>query len=223
MPGEVITHSTNYYGQVGRLMEIYAEWLRFPAEFKTMVVDDGHKIEAPLSENQPDCLARIQVDIPCNFSGTINLAAALTTTPWMLHTEMDLHVTAEDAAELLKIVRGSVGSEVFFLDMILGHERHQTVCNWLMPTSLFWELGGYDEDFAGGYGHDDVFWYFKIMNTPGLRYSHLPFTFRWVHGAHSEIERDLARNQALIKTKNPLEHLCHNPLRFPFRVLRHRL
>jgi hypothetical protein len=219
----MITHSTNYYGQAARLAEIYAEWERFPAEIKTMVVDDGHCIEAGMTEREPDCLARIMVDVPFNFSGTINLAAALTTTPWMLHTEMDCHVTAEEAVELLKIAKRSDGREVVFLDMHLDCVRHQTVSNWPIPTALFWELGGYDEDFAGGYGHDDVFWYFKILAAEGIRHSHTPFTFHFAAGARSEIERDLARNHALIKTKNPRDTSCNNPLRFPFRLLRHRL
>lgn len=218
----MITHSTNYYGQSQRLLKIYDQWERFPPGFKTLVIDDGHPNPAVYTEAQPDCLARIMVDIPCNFSGTHNLAAALCTTPWLLHTEMDMNVTPEDAVKILQLAEGSDGKDIFLFDMHLNGERHETVWNWLMPTALFWMLGGHDEDFATGYGHDDVFFFFKMQNFPGIRISHAPFTLEWITDAASDIKRDLARNQELIKTKDPFERTCTNPLRFPFRVARHR-
>lgn len=217
---KIVTHCVNYYGQTLRLRDLYAEWEHFPAEFKTMIIDDGHPVEAFMQPTQPTRLARIEVDIPYNFAGTHNLALALCDTEWLLHTDMDTRVTPEAAAKVLSLIAGSGDDDVWFFRLQHeGAEIPTTPGAWLMKKVRAWKLGGFNEDLCGNYGHQDVDFLRRL--APSLEMNFAPFPLEFIPSASVEMSRDTAINSAKYREgANKITFTCTSPLRFPFRVLR---
>ena len=223
MTQPTVTIAVNYYGQEARLLELYEEWEDFPPEIRTMVVDDGSAVAAPFGVFPPDRMVQITRDIPFNMGGTINLMAALCDTPWLMHTDLDQRITPLEATVLVEFVKRAPRRAFFFDLRVEGDPtpRHN-VSAWVMPLDLFWEIGGHDEDFAGAYGHEDVFFYEKAKMR-GVADT-APFAIHHVGNAGSDIDRTVSeRNRQLLYEKMATGAAvfdCNNPLRFPFRIRR---
>lgn len=218
----LITHSTNYYGQFSRLVEIDAEWATWDLPYKFQVIDDCHNIPASqhtsLSGYQ---LARITTDIPYNSAGTINLSAALCNTRYLLHTDMDIHVNQENALRIFYFVEVALVKDdrVIQFDLDFKGTRHESGGCWLCPIDLFWKLGGFDEDFTGHYGWEDMHFFEKVRKYAVLEKAPFMLEFKPEHSV--PMERDTSQNLTYLQylISQGLSTVCNKPLRFNFEIL----
>lgn len=167
-----ITYISPYYLNPDMLKVHLRTWERYPPEilahYLFIIVDDC----SPQSPAAPLVLAnaaeairpriqvyRVLVDIPWNQHGARNLGAKVAPDGWLMMTDMDHQLMAEDAGQLLAVPLDE--KRFYYLRRIKAGritetERHH--CNSFVTTrKAYWECGGYDEDFCGSYGGDGQF------------------------------------------------------------------
>lgn len=152
--------------------------------WRIIVVDDGSPepafdVFSSLTEPTQKILAdrlriyRIGVDIPWNRGGARNLGAYVCETEWMVHVDIDHILPAPSAAYLLKEVvaadswvrfpRWRVGKaddtrrkDSIPPDCELG-QIHPHVDSYLITKTLYWRVGGYNENYSGCLGGGSAF------------------------------------------------------------------
>lgn len=156
-----LTYMTLYYNQPEMLRYQVDRWLYFKdLPINWIIIDDGSPEPLPLSIVAPlgDRVSVYQIleDIPWNMPGARNLGFYVATTQWVLSTDID-HTFDLDG--LRKMVYHNLNVEMIYQ---FARKRHDGkpelphICTILITRDLFWKLGGYDEDFSGHYGHDDM-------------------------------------------------------------------
>lgn len=143
-----------------------------------IVVDDGSKEVVKFDINYPINLTvvRILKDIYWNNGGAKNLGVSLTKTDWVLLTEMDHIFLKEEVLKLLNFE--PIPKTLYRFNRrtfdINGSIRNRTphYSTFLMETKQFLDIGGYDEDFAGCYGHEEkTFHYLVLINKFDIKVS----------------------------------------------------
>lgn len=154
---------------------------------RIIIVDDGSPM-TPASEvlarrGTRPCIRyrvfRIGVDVPWNWLAARNIAAHHAADGWLLLTDMD-HVIPTQTFR--SVCYGSHDPTVIYGFSRLEHtgERIDPHPNsWLMTKSMYWKVGGYDEEISGHYGSDGD-WRkrcaatapMKILNAPLIRHEH---------------------------------------------------
>jgi glycosyl transferase family 2 len=173
---EAVTIIVPYYRNMRMLARQVIEWNEYPRGVQVIVVDDGSPepalpiIQEHLSPRMDDrvSLYRIQVDIPWNREGARNLGAELAVCDWIVQLDIDHMLPAPAAHKLLewmprphlwyRFPRWRVGQadETRQKDAIPPTQGfgqiHPHIDSYLIERALYWEVGGYDEDFAGCLG-----------------------------------------------------------------------
>lgn len=167
---DALTLILAYYENPVMLQEQFHCWRSYPADLRArlhiIVVDDGSPCK-PLQPQPLRCASlrmyRMKVDIPWNQDACRNLAAAQTTTRWMLMTDMD-HLIPQTTLETLfvmPVARNSVyqfervSAEALHPLRTTPYKHHPNT--WLMTREVYEQVGGYDERFAGHYSTDGDF------------------------------------------------------------------
>ncbi len=119
---------------------------RWPA---TIEVDCGIPVQ----------LFRTLVDIPWNQDFCRNLGAMKATTNWLLLTDID-HLVPETTIDGLFKKKDLKLNLVYKFDRVSApdmqpYKPHPN--SWFMTRDMYWNVGGYDERFAGYYGTDGDF------------------------------------------------------------------
>ena len=234
-----------YYENPSMLRRHVEQWRRYPEAVKVIVVDDGSPRHPALEVIPGDVRAavyRIDVDIPWNRNGARNLGTRVAETNFVLHTDID-HVlpvsTAErllstedlDASHWYRFRRWRVGKaddtrmkDALARDCELGEIKPHND-SFICARDLYWEAGGYDEDFSGSLGGSAPFlsWMKKIAGEAIV----LPLALH-VHTKHSvpdasdtTLSRDRTRFERLraekrrAGDKRPTDHV-----RFPWHRAR---
>ena len=140
-------------------------------------VSNNKKYVTISSNNKLDIrVAYIKQNILWNTPGARNLAFHVAETPTVLMIDSDLIIPQETMEKALtwKTRRPQLASKLADPSSIhsgfIGHQFNRTKPNnggykihpsaMLMDVESFWEVGGFEEDFAGNYGNEDVaFWY----------------------------------------------------------------
>lgn len=147
-------------------------------KMKLIIVDDGSPepaIEAigPFRRGLAHIgarLLRIGVDIPWNRGGARNLGSTVAESKWLLHVDID-HVIPPETAEVLARTAAAINDRKWYRfrrfrvgkaddtrkkDTIPERcefgEIHEHVDSYLVTKQLYWENGGYDEDYSGCLG-----------------------------------------------------------------------
>lgn len=168
-----------YYENPGMLalqMREWAGWSRkAKAQIEIIIVDDGSP--DPAASVPFPCVAgrlpelsiyRIAEDRPWHQHAARNLGAHVAQSPWLLLTDMDHVLTAHQADALLKRLGKLDPGTAYFLHRIEASTGLPTMASdgltpkphpnsFVMTRDLYWEAGGYDEDFCGIYGTDGLF------------------------------------------------------------------
>ncbi len=198
----LITHVYNAQGPVDRQLAL---WKQFSpallAQLQFLVIDDHSDLPLQLDKGPLDLrLVRVDDDIDWNMPGCRNLAATLAGTEWMLFFDVD-NVASE--ASLQKIV-GALDR----LDRQRLHVFRRTengvdvephINSFLITRQGFWRAGGYDEDFSGHYGFEDVAFRMMWRKHVGTEVLLTDIAFEQIAFRTSGLDRDLQRNQTLIQ------------------------
>ena len=169
-----------YYNNPGMLELQMAEWLRWSpkakAQIEIIIVDDGSPDPAASVPFPPTFMGtlpelsiyRITEDRPWHQHAARNLGAHVARGPWLLLTDMDHLLTAHQANALLKHLGKLDPGTAYFLHRIEVSTGLPTMASdgimpkphpnsFVMTRDLYWQAGGYDEDFCGIYGTDGLF------------------------------------------------------------------
>ena len=198
----LITHVYNAQGPVDRQLALWKQFSpELLAQLQFLVVDDYSDAPLQVDKGPLDLrLVRVDDDIDWNMPGCRNLAATLAQTEWMLFFDVD-NVASE--ASLLKIV-GALGR----LDRQRLHVFRRTengvdvephINSFLITRQGFWRAGGYDEDFSGHYGFEDVLFRMMWRKHVGTEVLLTDIAFEQIAFRTSGLDRDTTRNQALIQ------------------------
>jgi hypothetical protein len=147
-----------YFGQKERIPKIIEQNL------KTIIVDDCSN--PPLEPIDGIKIVRILDDINWNQPGARNLGFHISE-GWVICADIDHLVTKENVIELekIKLNKGTI--------YYLGREDSNSFNVYIMHVDDFEYVGGYDEDFCGHYGYDDIHFYNKckhMLNVEELRH-----------------------------------------------------
>jgi hypothetical protein len=171
-----------YYKDTRRLelqFGIWKDWSpRVCANVDITLVDDGSPTPLELTPDQKKLVAdkglriaifRILKDIRYNTPGALNLGVTVAPKPWVLFMDTDCFFESKywemildlkhDDFILSKFNRQRYGTTE--TPNVLNNHRFLP-CTMLMHKQVFWNTGGFDEDFnfegtAGGYGLFDTF------------------------------------------------------------------
>lgn len=156
-----------YYDNAGVLRQHLAEWLKYPTKIRdsmtVTIADDGsptnHANDVVPADYPIDVrIYRVDVDLVWNQCGARNLAMWHVPDDWVLVTDID-HVLEADEARKLLATR--VRSGDYYIPARRravdrrSYKRHPN--SYYLQRSMFWATGGCDEDFQGTYGSDSTF------------------------------------------------------------------
>jgi len=152
-----------YYNNRANLDRQMELWAHLPRELARRVeyvlVDDGSPQPAAVP---PSCplnltLVRINEDIPWNQPGARNLGLKLAEGEWAIASDIDHIFPIDGLSQVLSMVKDPDSVFYFGRRREDGSEKHPHPNSFLILRKTFWSVGGYDEDFCGHYGKDDLF------------------------------------------------------------------
>jgi hypothetical protein len=137
-----------------------SETLKTYIEF--IIIDDCSDILLPVDfSNLPVRYFRITSDIPWNLAGSRNLAALKVRSKWALFHDIDQVFDAEKLEKLIYNVIPQLDEndpkKLYKFPYVFGQKEmppHPSIV--LFNINYFWAMGGYDEDFCGNYGYEEV-------------------------------------------------------------------
>jgi glycosyltransferase involved in cell wall biosynthesis len=148
---------------------LWGEWQRYSG-WELVFVDDGSP--QPLNLHAPYTNIRqyrIVDDIPWNQPGARNLGACQARGEWLLFFDLDHRFATGDFLKVLaQLGTLSVGTLYKFARFSedLGQPIHSHMNSFLISRSDYFKNGGYDEDFSGSYGYEDV-WFQDVWLSSG--------------------------------------------------------
>jgi len=167
-----ITIITTFYNQNDFLKKVVLDWISWTDavrdQFSFCILDDYSETIATEVLKDTDLsnldlsIYRVTDDIPWNQHGATNLGIQECSTEYVMVIDMDTIVSENLAVELLKLANLNVENVAYRFNRMKKdgsvYKIHPKVC--LINKKEFWEVGGYDEDFCGNYGGNDMwFWY----------------------------------------------------------------
>lgn len=188
----------------------------------TVIIDDCS--DEPLTPEQfkGAKIARIEDKIQWNNAGAKNLGAHISQ-GWILFLEIDHTITAEDLRKLT--TEGLQKENAYYLPRIdagTKNELAHSLSCVLIHKDLFDSAGGFDEDFSGNYGFEDLEFFNRISmsDTESLPY---PLT-DWstdpsIPDAYVKEYRNLATNSALYIDKISAPSKPTKNLRFKWTMI----
>lgn len=175
--GPRLTLIMPYFENPSMLAIHYREWAEnWPAEARqrisAVLVDDGSENAPAAAVARPSGLPGLEIyrvteNRPWHQHAARNLGAHAAPEGWMLLTDMDHVLTADNAVALLKRLDKMDPEHIYTLHRIeadsglptLGrlNEPKPHPNSFVLTRDLYWRIGGYDEDFVGIYGTDGLF------------------------------------------------------------------
>lgn len=161
-----ITLVMPYYENHNMLKLHLSHWKKYSNElkssFKIVIVDDGSQIKPAYdllkihNSGMDIDLYRVKHDIPWNHHGARNLGMYYSEGLCLI-TDMDHLLTKENANNILrnkwdkKLVYKPLRKKPDGSD----YKRHPNT--YIIDSSIYWKIGGYDETFTGYWGTDSTF------------------------------------------------------------------
>ncbi len=164
----LVIHIYNNQELLNLQINNWKDWGYIP-DLELIFLDDGSSPELDLSVI-PKWVRKIRIidDIPWNQPGAKNLAATLATGSWLLFLDADQLLDREKILRLIYQLPNLNENNIYrfkrFCAKTHGELTVHQNCQ-LIANNTFEKFGGYDEDFAGNYGHEDAYferlWRFK--------------------------------------------------------------
>lgn len=187
-----------------RTWEAYPDAMRRQICF--IVVDDCSANPRDLRLNVPLNLVhlRILTDIPWNQPGAKNLGYKFALTEWVFSTDID-HIVTEDACRKMLEIPKEPETVYFFLrDNEDGSVRHPHPNSFLIERKNFLKAGGYDEDFCGHYGYDDILFRKLLESLYSVQQAESVTLVRWRDARTQGLNRSAWQNRRRIKKRSRL-------------------
>jgi len=177
-----------YYGQKERIDGILKE--KHP-DTRLIIVDDG----TPEPLQSPDAeVIRIPMDVPWNQPAARNRGFEAAE-GWIVCADIDHLVTKENVEDILKLKKER--GTVYFL----GREDNNSWNVYLIHKEDFDKIGGYDEDFCGHYGYDDIDFLWRCQDNLKVEERRDIKVKVFAKESSSKLERDTEFNKQLLKNK----------------------
>jgi hypothetical protein len=204
----MITVIYTFYGQESMLPLIKEQGL------KTVIIDDCSPI--PLKPIKGIDCYRITDDIHWNVTGAKNLGFHVSD-GWIINSDIDHLVTKEviDQLEAMDKDENTV--------YLLGREypkgcAESDVWNvYLIHKSAYDKVGGFDEDFAGNYGYEDILFMDMCRNNLNV-VERRDIKVKLMLAGEVNLSRDASVNDKLYHSKNK-DKMITNKLRFRWKKL----
>lgn len=157
-----------YYDNPQMLEKQIENWNRLTGELreavKIIIVDDcspNHPAEPIFKEcKAPKALFRVKDNIRWNQHGARNLGAKVAggDDMWLYMSDMDIIITPEMLYKLMTKPLSGKYHYTFDRAFAPDFKKRKWHCNtFLVKRSVYWHVGGYDEDYCGAYGGDGPF------------------------------------------------------------------
>jgi predicted glycosyltransferase involved in capsule biosynthesis len=174
-----------YWNAIETFRYQFSKWSKLSdhakANFEFVVVDDGsqeHPCVPPKHLHGVDLkILRIEDDIPWNTAGAANLGVSQAKYDWIFHMDFDKGLSGDNPDKILQLDFSDPMKRYRIQCLhtttnrrgVTKHKWHKPHCNsYIMHKDIFWEIGGYDEDFGGGYGHQDSLFLDECRAMEGL-------------------------------------------------------
>lgn len=205
-----LTLITHVYNGQAMLDEQLARWRAYSgalaARLEFLVIDDCSDPPLVAEPGALDLrLLRVTDDIAWNMPGCRNLGAVQARSDWLLYFDVD-QFTAE--ANILMMANALPRLDpkrlYVFRRIVDGVDAEPHINTFLISRRGFFRAGGYDEDFAGHYGFEDVV--FRNMWRRHVGDEVLLTNIAFDQGGRptTGLDRDTLRNQALAQYKMAL-------------------
>lgn len=178
-----------YYGQKERIAGILKE--KHP-KTRVVIVDDCSP--EPLGKIKGVDVYQIEDDIKWNQPGARNLGFQ-ESEGWIVCADIDHLITKENVEDILKLNKEK--GTVYYL----GREDNNSWNVYLIHKDDFEKVGGYDEDFSGNYGFDDIHFlkkcqaHLKVVEVRDIKVK------VYAKESSSKLDRDWVLNKILYEKK----------------------
>jgi hypothetical protein len=203
----MLTLVYSYYNSIKAIEIQIDNWSRYPLELMRklhfILIDDCSESKADLKISFPINLVLLRVtdSIPWNQPGAKNLGFKLAKTDWVFTSDIDHVLLPEMGEKLIELKKDK--QTVYYFSRLTdkGESRNSHPNSFLIHKDVFWELGGYDEDFCGHYGYDDIL--LRTMIQSCCKAEHLNSVYLINHPSlgSSDLDRNRRKNKRLLKRK----------------------
>lgn len=170
---------------------------------EVLVVDDcSDQHLAVKAPELPLRTFRITTDIPWNMAGAKNLLRSQASAPWLLYFDIDNMLPASQIQILVNSL-GALNTETVYMFQRIhdGMQVDSHINTFLIHRKVLEAVGGFDEDFCGHYGYEDVFFHYLVGQKGFNRVLLNDLTFIQGSARTETLNRDLERNNALTQGK----------------------
>jgi len=200
----LITHVYNAQGPVDLQL---ARWRAYDpallAQLEFIVIDDCS--DTPLAVDAAGLnlrLLRVEDDIAWNMPGCRNLGAVQAAAPWLLYFDVD-NVTAEASIAMLVNALPRLDPQRLYVFRRTqdGQDLEPHINTYLVTRRGFFAAGGYDEDFCGHYGYEDVLFRNMWRRHVGGETLLTDIAFEQLGFRTAGLDRDTTRNERLVQAR----------------------
>jgi len=199
-----ITHFYNDQENIDSVLSLLQEYEKMDPvlldQIQFVIVDDGSPISYEIPEFDLNLTwLRIRENIPWNQGGARNLGAVYAKSDKIFMTDLDWQINEE--AFRFMVEKRRLGRTAYKIRENGRKKGHSNM--WFMSRARFFRFFGYDEQFSGGYGGEDYFFY-RIQKYHGTRFRYMPHrcfsTNRTrnktidLETSYHSLERDYSRN-----------------------------
>jgi glycosyltransferase involved in cell wall biosynthesis len=164
----IVIHIYNNQKALNLQIQSWKTWRGIP-NLELIFIDDCSKPQLDISA-VPTWVRKVRIidDISWNQPGAKNLGAKLASGAWLMFLDADQFFNKSDILKLITLLVGFRQNTIYRFKRRCSKNNltldvHQN-CQ-LISKQDYENFGGYDEDFAGNYGHEDAYferlWKFK--------------------------------------------------------------
>ena len=202
---ETLTIIYTYYGQKERIEGILKE--KHP-QTRVVIVDDCYP--EPLGTIEGIDVYRVLDDITWNQPGARNLGFQ-ESEGWIVCADIDHLITRENVEQILKLKKEK--GTVYYL----GREDTNSRNVYLIHKDDFEKVGGYDEDFCGHYGYDDILIYYQFLKNLKVEDLWDIKVKVYAKESSSKLDRDWEYNKKSLELSKHYDKNEHKRIRFKWK------